>query len=304
MTKITIVGAGNVGSQAAFYAALKCLGDIVLIDIAEGLAEGKALDLAEAMPIAGSDVKIKGSNDYSASQGSEVVVITAGIPRKPGMSRDDLVKVNSSIMKSIIPEIVRYSPDCILIIVTNPLDVMAQLAYELSGFPKERVIGMAGVLDTARFRTFAAWETKASVKEVEAMVLGSHGDLMVPLVNYCKVRGEKIANLLPEEKIKEIIQRVKDGGTEVVKLLKTGSAFFAPGLAIMEMVESILKDKKKVLPCSVLLEGEYGVEGIFIGVPVRLGKEGVEEIVEAELNGEERIALEKSVEHMKEMISQ
>ena len=302
MSKLTIVGAGNVGSQAAFYSALKNLvEEVVLVDVVEGLPQGKALDLLEAMPIAGSNVKIIGSNTYGASSNSDIVVITAGVARKPGMTREDLIGINTKIMTSVVTEVIKYSPDCILIIVTNPLDAMVQLAYQLSGFSKQRVLGMAGVLDTARFRTFLAQELKADVKQVEAMVLGSHGDLMVPVLSNCKVNDQPIRELLPEERIKEIVQRVKDGGAEIVGLLKTGSAFFAPGLAISEMVESILKDQKKVLPCSVLLQGEYGVQDLFVGVPVKLGSAGAEEVVELDLNGTEKSDLRRSVEHIKEI---
>ena len=300
MAKITIVGAGNVGSQAAFYAAIKEVAEeIVLIDIIEGVPQGKALDILESMPLAGSNAKIKGSNDYSDTADSDIVVITAGLPRKPGMSRDDLIEINSKIIKAVVLDVVKYSPNCILIVVTNPLDTMVKLAYELSGFSKQRVMGMAGVLDTARFRTFIAKELNADVRKVEALVLGSHGDLMVPLVKHCKVDGKPIDELLSKEKIAEIVERVRNGGLEIVQLLKTGSAFFAPGLAITEMVESILKDQNKILPCSVLLEGEYGVNGTFVGVPVKLGKKGVEEVIEVDLSSEEKEAFEKSVKSVK-----
>jgi malate dehydrogenase len=304
MGKISFVGAGNVGSQAAFYTALKQLGDIVLVDVVEGLADGKALDLLEAMPIAQADVKITGGSDYSLTKDSDIVVITAGIARKPGMSRDDLIDTNAKIMQSIIPEIVKNSPEGILIIVSNPLDVMVQLSYKLSGFPKNRVLGMAGVLDSARFRTFVSLELGVSVSDVEAMVLGGHGDLMVPLVKYCTVGGEKITDLLSSDKLDAIVKRVRGGGGEIVSLLKTGSAFFAPGLSTVEMIESILKDQKKILPCSVLLEGEYGIDGIFIGAPVKLGQRGAEEIVELELDEEEKRALEKSAEHIRDMVKE
>jgi malate dehydrogenase len=304
MEKISFVGAGNVGSQAAFYAALKQLGDIILIDVVEGLAEGKALDLLEAMPIAQADVKITGGCDFSLTKDSDIVVITAGIARKPGMSRDDLIDTNAKIMQSIIPEIVKNSPHSILIIVSNPLDVMVHLAYKLSGFPKNRILGMAGVLDSARFRTFVSLELGVSVSDVEAMVLGGHGDLMVPLVKYCTVGGKKITDLLPGDKLDAIVKRVRGGGGEIVNLLKTGSAFYAPGLSTIEMVESILKDQKKILPCSVLLEGEYGIDGIFIGVPVKLGRKGIEEIVELELEDEERKAFEISAEHIRNMVQE
>jgi malate dehydrogenase len=304
MGKISFVGAGNVGSQAAFYTALKQLGDIVLVDVVEGLADGKALDLLEAMPIAQADVKITGGSDYSLTKDSDIVVITAGIARKPGMSRDDLIDTNAKIMQSIIPEIVKNSPEGILIIVSNPLDVMVQLSYKLSGFPKNRVLGMAGVLDSARFRTFVSMELGVSVSDVEAMVLGGHGDLMVPLVKYCTVGGKKITDLLSSDKLDAIVKRVRGGGGEIVSLLKTGSAFFAPGLSTVEMIESILKDQKKILPCSVLLEGEYGIDGIFIGAPVKLGQRGAEEIVELELDEEEKRALEKSAEHIRDMVKE
>ncbi len=303
MSKLTIVGAGNVGSQAAFYVALrKMVEEVVLVDVVEGMPQGKALDLLEAMPIAGSNVQIKGSNNYSDSADSDIVVITAGIARKPGMTREDLIETNKKIMTSVVGEVVKFSPNGILIIVTNPLDAMVQLAYKLSGFPKERVIGMAGVLDTARFRTFLAEELKADVNQVEAMVLGSHGDLMVPVLSNCKVNGQGIRELIAGERIKEIVQRVKEGGAEIVKLLKTGSAFFAPGLSIAEMVEAIVKDQKKVLPCSVLLNGEYGVKDLFVGVPVMLGKEGAEKVVELDLNETEKSDLRRSVEHIKGIV--
>jgi malate dehydrogenase len=301
--KITIVGAGNVGSQAAFYSALKKLGDVVLIDVVEGMPQGKALDMLEAMPVAGSDISITGTNSYADTKGSDIVVITAGIARKPGMSRDDLIETNSNIMKAIIPEVIKHSPQSILIIVTNPLDAMVHQAYKLSGFPKERVMGMAGVLDSARFRTFIAMELDADPTTVEAMVLGGHGDLMVPVVGHCKVGGKPINTLLPKERIDAIVDRVRKGGAEIVGLLKTGSAFFAPGVSITEMCESILKDQKKTLPCSVLLEGEYGVNGFFVGVPAILGRNGVEKVVELDLTPEEKAAFDRSVEHVRELTS-
>lgn len=302
MPKITIIGAGSVGSQTAFYMALKQLGDITLIDVVEGLPQGRALDILEGLPLAGSGVKVIGSNSYEESKDSEVVIVTAGLPRKPGMSRDDLIEVNARIMGQVIPQAVKYSPNCILIIVTNPLDVMVHLAYRLSGFPKEKVIGMAGALDSARFRTFLAQELKIKSNEVEAMVLGNHGDLMVPLVSCCRAKGRPIQELLSESKINSIVERVRNGGIEILTLLKSGSTFFAPALAIGKMAESILKDEKKVLPCSVLLEGEYGLKDIFVGVPVRLGRKGAEEVIELELNEEEKKAFRKSAEHIKELI--
>ncbi|PIZ50803.1 malate dehydrogenase [Candidatus Woesearchaeota archaeon CG_4_10_14_0_2_um_filter_33_13] len=303
MSKVTIVGAGNVGSQAAFYLALKSIvKEIVILDIIEGVPQGKALDLQEAMPIAGSNVKITGSNDYSTSKDSEIVVITAGVPRKPGMTRDDLLSINSKIITSVVKEVVKHSPNCILIIVTNPLDAMVYKAQQVSNFPKNRVIGMAGVLDTARFRTFIADELNADVKKVEALVLGGHGDSMVPVIKSCTVNDKPITELLSPERIKEIVERVRNGGVEIVNLLKTGSAFFAPGLAIAEMVGTIIQDQKKLLPCSVLLNGEYGFKEIFMGVPVVLGKDGVEKVVEVSLSDQEKVALTKSAGHVKELI--
>ncbi|MEA3272273.1 MAG: malate dehydrogenase [Patescibacteria group bacterium] len=302
MSKITIIGAGNVGSQTAFCAALKNLGGIVLIDTVDGLAEGKALDILESMPLAGEDVKIKGGMDYELTKNSDVVIVTAGVARKPGMSRDDLININADIMRSIIPEVVKRSPNTILIIVSNPLDAMVHLAHKLSGFPKNRVIGMAGVLDTARFKTFLAEETGANVKDIEALVLGGHGDLMVPVIGSCVIKNTPINQILSKEKIESIVERVRNGGAEIVGLLKTGSAFFAPGASIVEMTESILNDLKKTLPCAVLLEGEYEVNGIFVGVPVKLGKNGVEDIVEINLTEEEKQALQKSVEHIKILV--
>lgn len=275
----------------------------MIIDVVEGLAQGKALDLLEAMPLSGSDSKFTGTNDYEDTKNSDIVVVTAGVARKPGMSRSDLVDVNAKIMSSIIPEIVKTSPDCILIIVSNPLDAMVHLAYKLSGFPKERVIGMAGILDSTRFRAFLAKELDASVNDIEAMVLGGHGDLMVPLIKNCTIKGRSIKELMSDDEINDIVERVKNGGAEIVGLLKTGSAFFAPGASISEMIESIVKDQKKVLPCSIMLSGEYGADGVFAGVPVKLGARGVEEIVELDLSAEEKAAFQKSVDHVKDIIS-
>lgn len=302
MAKLTVVGAGNLGSQAAFYAALRGASDVVLVDIVEGMPQGKSLDMLEAMPIAGSNAKISGSNRYEATKDSDVVIVTAGIPRKPGMTREDLLDTNTKIMKSVIPEVVKNSPNCVLIIVSNPLDAMVYLAYKLSGFPKNRVIGMAGVLDSARFRTFIAEELSEDVNNVEAMMLGSHGDLMVPLVGHCKVSGRPVTELISKEKLDAIIERARKGGGEIVQLLKTGSAFFAPGLSAAQMAESIIKDQKKVLPCAALCEGEYGINSLFVGVPAKLGKNGVEEIVELELSEDEKKALEASVIHIKEVV--
>lgn len=302
MTKITIIGAGHVGAQAAFYCSLKKLGDIVLLDILEGIPQGKALDMFEAMPLIGSDHKVTGTNNYEDTKDSDIVVITAGVARKPGMSRDDLIDTNAKIMNSIIPEVIKNSPNCIIIVVSNPLDAMVYLAYKKSGFVKNRVIGMAGVLDSTRFRAFLAKETGKSVDDIEAMVLGGHGDLMVPLVDYCTIEGKPLSESLPKDEIDDIVNRVKNAGAEIVGLLKTGSAFFAPGVSITEMVEAIIKDTKKTLPCTVLLEGEYGVNGYFIGVPVKLGKQGVEEVVELKLNVKESEVFKKSLNHVKELV--
>jgi malate dehydrogenase len=303
MSKLTIVGSGNLGSQAAFYAALKNIADeIVLVDIVEGMPQGKALDMLEAMPITGSNVKITGSNNYKSSKDSDVVIITAGLPRRPGMTREDLLETNSKIIKSVVTEVVKYSPSSKLIIVTNPLDAMVYLAYKISKFPKNRVIGMAGVLDTARFRTFIAQELNADLNKVEAVVLGSHGDLMVPLIDHCKVNGKPVKKLIPKEKLDKIIERTRKGGEEIVNLLKTGSAFFAPGLSAAQMAESIIKDKKMILPCAVLLEGEYSTNGVFVGVPAKLGKNGVEEIIELKLAQEEKKAFQQSVDHIKKVV--
>ncbi len=303
MAKLSVIGAGNLGSQAAFYASLRGFADeIVLVDILEGMPQGKALDMMEAMPIAGSNVKISGSNTYDATKDSDVVIVTAGLPRKPGMSREDLLETNSRIIKSVIPEVVKNSPNCALIIITNPVDAMVYLTYKLSGFPKNRIMGMAGVLDSARFRAFIAMETGADVNDVEAVVLGSHGDLMVPLVNLCKVNGKPITELLSNEKIDVIVERTRKGGGEIVQLLKNGSAFFAPGLSAASMAESIIKDQKKTLPCLAMLEGEYGVNGLFVGVPAKLGKGGVEEVVELEMSEEEKKAFDASVSHIREVV--
>lgn len=297
--KISIIGAGNVGSQTAFYTALKNLGDVVLIDNVPGMAEGKALDIQESMPIAGNDSQIAGGINYSLTEDSDIVVITAGVTRKPGITRDDLININTGIMKSIVPEVARYSPNCIIIMVTNPLDNMVKLAYEISGFPKERVIGMAGILDTARFKAFVAMEVEASVRDIEAMVLGGHGDLMIPALNSCTIKNVPITQILPKDRLDAIIARTQNGGGEIVELLKTGSAFYAPALAIVEMIEAILFDTKKVLPCSVKLEGEYGESGMFVGVPVSLGRNGAERIIEIPLSEEEKMMFKKSTEHIK-----
>ena len=301
--KATIVGSGNVGATAAHWIASKELADIVLIDIVEGIPQGKGLDLLEAMPIEKRDSNIIGTNDYADTANSDIVVITAGIPRKPGMSRDDLLNTNHKIMNDVVGKIVRHSPNCILIIVSNPLDAMAQAAYKMSGFPRERVIGMAGVLDSARFRTFIAQELKVSVENVTAFVLGGHGDTMVPLPRYSTVAGIPITELMDQATLERIVQRTRDGGAEIVKHLKTGSAYYAPSAAVTEMVEAILKDKKKILPCAAYLNGEYGIHGLFVGVPVKLGAKGIEQIIEIKLTPDEKAELDKSVAAVKELIA-
>ena len=299
--KVTIVGSGNVGATAAHWIAAKELADVVLLDVIEGVPQGKGLDLAEAMPIEKRDVSIVGTNDYADTAGSDVVVITAGIARKPGMSRDDLLNTNYKIMSDVVSKVVAASPGTILIVVSNPLDAMAQTAYKQSGLPRERVIGMAGVLDSARFRTFIAQELKVSVENVTAFVLGGHGDTMVPLARYSTVAGIPVTELIAPERLAELVQRTRDGGAEIVKYLKTGSAYYAPSAAATEMVEAILKDKKKILPCAAYLEGEYGISGLFIGVPCKLGAGGLEQIVEIKLTAEEQAALEKSADSVKEL---
>jgi malate dehydrogenase len=303
--KVTVVGAGHVGATAAQRLAEKELCDVVLIDIVEGVPQGKALDLAEAAPIEMHDAHLTGANDYEGSEGSDVVIITAGIPRKPGMSRDDLITTNAGIVKDVTQKVVARSPEAVLIIVSNPLDAMCHVAYDASGFPKNRVIGMAGVLDSARFRTFIAMELDVSVENTTAFVLGGHGDTMVPLPRYSTVAGIPITELIPKERIDALITRTANGGAEIVGLLKTGSAYYAPASASVEMAESILKDKKKILPCAVYLEGEYGINDLFVGVPVKLGKNGVEQVIEIKLTDQERAALHKSaaaVEELKEFL--
>ena len=299
--KVTVVGAGNVGATAAQRLAEKELCDVALIDIIEGFPQGKALDLAEAAPIEKHDAHLTGSNDYAASANSDILIITAGIPRKPGMSRDDLLNINAGIMNSVTKEVAKLSPDAVIIVVSNPLDAMCHVAYETSGFPKNRVIGMAGVLDSARFRSFIAMELNVSVENTTAFVLGGHGDTMVPLPRYSTVAGIPITELLPKERIDALVERTANGGAEIVGLLKTGSAFYAPASAAVEMAESILKDKKKILPCAAYLEGEYGFNELFIGVPVKLGANGVEEIIEITLTAEEKAALEKSADAVREL---
>jgi malate dehydrogenase len=300
--KVTVIGAGNVGATAAQRLCEKELCDVVLIDIIEGVPQGKALDLSEAAPIEKHDAKLTGSNGYEASEGSDIVIITAGIPRKPGMSRDDLVSTNAGIMKGVVEQVAKLSPEAVLIIVSNPLDAMCHVAYETSGFPKNRVIGMAGVLDSARFRAFIAMELDVSVESTHAFVLGGHGDTMVPLPRYSTVAGIPITELLAKERIDALVKRTANGGAEIVSLLKTGSAYYAPASAAVEMAESILKDKKKILPCAAYLEGEYGIKGLFIGVPVKLGRAGIEAVIEITLKDDERAALQKSADAVKELV--
>lgn len=301
--KVSVVGAGNVGSTAAMRLAEKELADVVLIDVLEGIPSGKALDLMEAAPIEMHDCKIIGcTGDYAEAKDSDIVIITAGIPRKPGMSRDDLLATNMGIMKSVVGEVAAVAPDAILIVVSNPLDAMCHVAYETSGFPKNRVIGMAGVLDSARFRAFIAMELNVSVENVHGFVLGGHGDTMVPISRYSTVAGIPITEMMPAERIKAIEERTRTGGAEIVGLLKTGSAYYAPASASVEMADAILKDKKKILPCAAYLEGEYGIDGLFIGVPVKLGSQGVEQIIEIKLNPEEQKALHRSADAVRALV--
>ncbi|MDP7530202.1 MAG: malate dehydrogenase [Candidatus Scalindua sp.] len=299
--KITVIGAGNVGATTAQRLAEKEFGDIVLVDIVEGLPQGKGLDLMEAGPIYNYDCKIIGTNSYEETDNSDLVVITSGLPRKPGMSRDDLVKVNTDIVKSVVGQVVEKSPDAILIVVSNPLDVMTYVTYKVSKFPRERVIGMAGVLDTSRMRNFIAMELNVSVENVHTFVLGGHGDTMVPLARYTTVAGIPVTELIPEDRLDAIVKRTRDGGAEIISLLKTESAFYAPAASIVEMIDSIVKDKKKILPCTVLCNGEYGFDDIFIGLPVKLGKRGLEQIIEIKLNKEESEALKKSADAVKKL---
>ncbi|MCZ6767833.1 MAG: malate dehydrogenase [Acidobacteria bacterium] len=300
--KVTVVGSGAVGSTTALRLVERQLADVVLVDILEGVPQGKALDLAEAGPIQGYDYQLTGSNDYESSQGSDVVVITAGLPRKPGMSRDDLLLKNAGIVKDVTKNVARHSPDAIIIVVSNPLDAMCQVAKFVSDFPRERLIGMAGILDSARFRTFIAWELKVSVEDTHAFVLGGHGDTMVPLPRYSTVAGIPITELIPKDRLEAIIQRTRDGGAEIVKLLKTGSAYYAPSAAVAEMVEAILRDKKKILPCCAYLQGEYGINDLYVGVPVKLGREGIEQIMEISLSDEEAAQLKKSAAAVEQLV--
>ncbi len=300
--KITVVGAGNVGATAAHWAAAKELGDVCLVDIVEGLPQGKGLDLRQSSPVEGFDSAVVGSNDYADTADSDIVIITAGLPRKPGMSRDDLLAKNTEIVKSVTQEIARYSPQAILIIVSNPLDAMVYVAHQASGFPANRVIGMAGVLDAARFRTFISMELDVSVEDINAFVLGGHGDSMVPLPRYSTVAGIPLPNLLSEDKIEELVDRTRKGGGEIVSLLKTGSAFFAPSAAAVKMAESILKDKKRIMPCAAYCDQEYEVGGYFVGVPVKLGAQGVQEVIEIDLLPQEKENFAKSVQEVKELV--
>lgn len=299
--KVTVVGAGNVGETTAQRLAEKELCDVVLVDVIEGMPQGKALDLSESAPIEKHDARISGANDYDLSEGSDIIIITAGIARKPGMSRDDLISTNAGIVKIVTQQACKLSPNAIIIVVSNPLDAMCQVAYETSGFPRQRVIGMAGVLDSARFRTFIAMELNVSVENTHAFVLGGHGDTMVPLPRYSTVAGIPITELLPKDRIDALVKRTANGGAEIVSLLKTGSAYYAPASAAAEMAESILKDKKKILPCAAYLEGEYGINDLFMGVPVKLGARGVEEIIQITLTDEEQAALYKSADAVQEL---
>ena len=300
--KVTVIGAGNVGATTAQRLAEKELCDVVLIDIVDGVPQGKALDLAEAAPIEKHDASVQGANTYETSAGSDIIIITAGIPRKPGMSRDDLIKTNMNIMKNVTTEAAKQSPDAIIIIVSNPLDAMCHVAFDASGFPKNRVIGMAGILDSARFRAFISMELDVSVENTHAFVLGGHGDTMVPLPRYSTVAGIPITELMSAERIESLVDRTRKGGGEIVGLLKTGSAFYAPSSAAVEMAEAILKDKKKILPCAAYLEGEYGIDGLFIGVPVKLGAKGIEEIIQIKLTDSENAALQKSADAVKGLV--
>ena len=305
--KVTVVGGGFVGSTTAQRIVDLELADVVLTDVLDGPPAGKALDMVESGPVTRTDAKAAGvctsGGDYSATANSDVVVITAGFPRKPGMSRDDLLKMNYDVVRGVVEQIVKHSPGCIIIVVTNPLDAMAQTAFRVSGFPKSRVLGMAGVLDSARMSTFVAMECKVSVENVHSFVLGGHGDDMVPLPRYSTVAGIPLPDLLPKEKIDAIVDRTRKGGAEIVNLLKTGSAYYAPSASVVEMVDAILKDKKKILPCAVYLEGEYGITGLFMGVPVKLGEGGAEEIIQIKLTPEERAALAKSAASVKELVT-
>jgi malate dehydrogenase len=300
--KVTVVGAGNVGANCALRIADKELADVVLVDVVEGVPQGKALDILQSGPVQGYDVMVTGSNEYGPTAKSDLAIITAGFPRKPGMSRDDLLIANYEIVRTATEQVAKHSPDCIIIVVTNPLDAMAQAAHWVSGFPKNRVVGMAGVLDSARFRTFIADALKVSAENVTGVVMGGHGDTMVPLVRLSNVSGIPLTELMDQGTIDQIVDRTRNGGAEIVKYLKTGSAYYAPSAAAVEMAESILKDKKKVLPCAALLEGEYGINGLFVGVPVKLGAAGIEQIYQMMLTSEERAMLQKSAASVQELV--
>ena len=301
-SKVTVVGAGNVGATTAQRIFEKGYADVVLVDIIDGLPQGKALDMLESGPVLGSDASVIGTNGYDETEESDIVVITSGVARKPGMSRDDLLLTNMKIVTSVVQEVAKRSPESILLVVTNPLDAMVQRAYQVSGFPSKRVVGMAGILDTARFRTFLAQELDVSVDAVSAFVLGGHGDSMVPVVGSTTVGGTPIARLLPKQRIEEIVQRTRDGGAEIISFLKTGSAYYAPSAAITQMVEAVLLDKKEILPCTAYLDGEYGIDGLYVGVPVKLGAGGVEEIFQFDLTPEELEALQKSAAAVRELV--
>lgn len=300
--KITIVGSGNVGATAAHWAVSKELGDVCLIDIAEGIPQGKALDLLQSGPVEGFDCRVTGTNDYAATENSDVVVITAGIPRKPGMSRDDLLKTNAKIVSEVTEKIAKYSPSSIIMVVSNPLDAMAHVAKKVSGFPRSRVLGMAGVLDSARFRTFVAEAANVSVEDVHGFVYGGHGDTMVPMTRYCSIAGVPLEKFLPAATIEKIVERTKNGGAEIVNYLKTGSAFYAPAASVIQMVEAVVRDKKRVLPCAVALEGEYGIKDLFVGVLCKIGRGGMEQVVELDLNETEKTLLKKSADSVKSLI--
>ncbi len=300
--KVSVIGAGNVGATTAQRIAEAGLADVVLVDIIEGLPQGKGLDLAEAAPVVGHDAHIVGSNGYDETAGSDIVVVTSGLARQPGMSRDDLLAKNAGIVRSVVREAAARSPDAVLIVVTNPLDAMCHVAMDASGFPRERVIGMAGILDSARFRTFIAWELGVSVEDTHAFVLGGHGDTMVPLPRYSTVAGVPITELLPPERIEALVQRTRDGGAEIVALLKAGSAYYAPAAAVAEMVDAILNDRKRVLPCAAFLRGEYGVEGLFVGVPCVLGDGGLQRVIEIRLSDDEQVAFQRSAGAVRELV--
>lgn len=302
MPKVTIVGAGQTGATTAHFLAMRDFADIVLLDIVEGMPQGKGLDLTQAMPVIGSDAVIQGANDYKATEDSDIVVITAGLPRKPGMSRDDLLEANTKIIRASVEGALANSPDAILIILTNPLDAMSYLAMKIGGLPRARVIGQAGILDSARMRAFVAMELNVSVQNIHCYVLGGHGDDMVPLTRHSNVAGVPLERMLSKDRLDAIVERTRKGGGEIVSLLKTGSAFYAPAAALAQMVEAILLDRHLVVPASVYLEGEYGQDGIFFGVPAQLGRSGLEKVIEYELSSEEQQALEQSAEHVRETI--